>query len=351
MLKYFLPLSSILVVFFAACSAKSEPEKAEKTAVNVEVQTFQSSLLAVPVQASGIITSDAEARLSFKTGGLISRMLVQEGQQVQKGQLLASLQLTEINAQVNQAQQGLDKAKRDFSRVEALRRDSAVTLEQFQNAKTALSVAEETVQIARFNQQYSSIVSPVSGKVIRKLMNEGELAGPGMPVYFIQSNAQADWVVKLGVADVDWTRLQVGDSASVFADAFPGEVIPAIVDELGFAADPMTGTFPVKLRLVAGDRSLASGMVAKMTIHPHAKEAHLVLPMQCLSEAQEDRASVFVLSKDKKTVSRVEVKILQILPEGVVVTGVPENSSIVTKGAAYLHDQSQVIVTSASAKN
>lgn len=352
MLRYLLPFISISLLVFASCGAKSEAAKVETTAaVPVEVQQFSSSLVAVPVQASGVITSGSEARLSFKTGGIIAHIAVQEGQTVRKGQVLASLQLTEIIAQVNQAQQGLEKARRDFSRVEALRRDSAVTLEQFQNAKTALSLAEESIQIAKFNQQYSSIISPVSGRVVRKLMNEGELAGPGMPVLVVQADAASDWVMRIGVADIDWTRLQLGDSALVMADAYPGETIPAEIDEIGVAADPSTGTFPVRLRLQPGTRALASGMIAKLTIHPRTKAASLLLPMQCLSEAQEDKASVFVLNADGKSVSRKEVRILQLLPQGVIVSGLEENVKLVTKGAAYLHDQSAVTLHSLAVKH
>ena len=121
-----------------------------------------------------------------------------------RGQLLARLNLTEIDAQVGQARNAFEKAERDFKRVSNLYRDSAATLEQFQNAQTGFQLAEQALQIAGFNQRYSSIYATESGRVLRKLMNEGELVGPGQPVYVINSTRPGDWVIRIGVADRDW---------------------------------------------------------------------------------------------------------------------------------------------------
>ena len=83
--------------------------------VPVKLTPVSTVVRAEPIVASGLVSSAKEARLSFKVGGIINQMFVEEGQSVRKGQLLATLNLTEIDAQVNQAQLANEKAERDLN--------------------------------------------------------------------------------------------------------------------------------------------------------------------------------------------------------------------------------------------
>lgn len=114
----------VYVLYGGAVAANASKDAA--TTVNsdesipVRTALVQQKTVALPIHASGILTSSAEQRLSFKIGGIIRKIYVDEGDVVRPGQLLAVLDKTEIDAQVNQAQQGLMKAERDLGRVEGL---------------------------------------------------------------------------------------------------------------------------------------------------------------------------------------------------------------------------------------
>lgn len=343
--KYFLPTLSIFVLIYGtACNSKPEENQANTEAIPVKTQIISPSIVSFPIVCTGIVASDQEARLSFKTGGVIASLSVDEGETVRKGQLLGSLSLNEINAQVAQANEGVEKARRDLQRAESLFQDKAATTEQVQNAKTGLTVAEQNLNIAKFNQQYSSIVSPVNGKVLRKLMNEGELAGPGSPVFIVESDQSNDRIVKTTVSDVDWVRLSLNDTAKIELDAYPGIEFTAIVAEIAAAADQMTGTFPIKLRFVNLSKAAATGMVGKITITPQKPETQMLVPMEALYEANEGKAMIYVLNSDKKTVSRKEIKIINILKDQAAIVGLDGAAEIVTSGVSYLRDKSTVTV-------
>ena len=109
------------------------------------------------VITSGKVTSSEESKLSFKTGGVINAILVKEGDMVKKDQVLATLDMAEINANVKQARLGYEKAKRDYERVKNLYQDSVATLEQFQDVTTGLEFAKSNMEIAEFNLKYSSV--------------------------------------------------------------------------------------------------------------------------------------------------------------------------------------------------
>ena len=338
-------LLAVLPATLAGCGGAAKTDEPKKESVRVKVAEVEYTDFAQPILASGTLVSDKEARLSFKTGGIIAELLVDEGEAVAKGQLLARLNLTEIDAQLGQARNAFEKAERDFKRVSNLYRDSAATLEQFQNAQTGYQLAEQALQIAGFDQRYSSIYATESGRVLRKLMNEGELVGPGQPVYVINSTRPGDWVIRIGVADRDWARLALRDPAQVWLDAYPGDTLKAEVSEIAEVADPLTGTFSVKLRIEAGERRLASGLVARIRLLPARKEKLGLVPIEAVTTADRDAATLFSLRDNGKTVEARTVQVAHILPDRVAVRAEDESlRTVVTDGASYLHDGETVTV-------
>ena len=106
-------------------------------------------------------------RLSFKLGGVVRRIAVQEGDEVKQGQRLAEIELAEVGAQVEQARQLADKAQRDLERGERLHADQVISLEQLQDLRTQASVARAGLKSAQFNLGFSTIVAPRDGVVLR----------------------------------------------------------------------------------------------------------------------------------------------------------------------------------------
>jgi RND family efflux transporter MFP subunit len=340
-LLFFLPL----LLLAAACGKKDAAKEVVPERI-IPVSTAQISMerLTVPIQIPGVISASNEARPSFKTGGIINRILVEDGDYVKKGQLLATLNLTEINAMVMQANEGVLKASRDLQRAKNLYADSVATLEQVQNATTGLTIAEQSLQMAKFNQSYSEIRSPISGKVVKKIMNEGEVVGPGSPVFYILSEAKQDWVIKSGLADRDWARLRIGDRAEVHLDAYPDRPMMAKVTQLADVGNPLSGTFDAEFTIVGAVPRLAVGLVASVTVFPKEEAEHAVIPVDALIESSGSKATVFVLKSDN-TVEKRAVTVGYLYQNKAVITAGLENATLViTTGAPYLEEGSKVKV-------
>ncbi|QEC68358.1 biotin/lipoyl-binding protein [Panacibacter ginsenosidivorans] len=166
-----IPLALLIAasaLFLASCSENKAQTKLAEDAVVVRTQPVTFTDYASKLEYSGSLASTSETKLSFKIGGIISKIYVKEGDHVSKGQLLATLDLTEINAQVQQASQATEKAIRDENRIKNLFADTAATLEQLQNVQTQLNVANESLRIAKFNQQYAQIRATEDGTIIKK---------------------------------------------------------------------------------------------------------------------------------------------------------------------------------------
>src|SRR4030066_436773 len=196
-------------------SCRNETIKTGKDeATRVRVLKIPPEDVSISIHSSGILASQEEIKLSFKTGGIVAAIEVKEGDNLKKGEVMAALNLSEINANVNLAQNGYDKALRDWTRAESLYSDTVATLEQFQNATTALNVAKSNLEIAKFNLLHSTIKAPADGIVLKQLVKENELIGSGYPVFLFGTKGKF-WKVKTGLADRDVIRINPGDSAVV----------------------------------------------------------------------------------------------------------------------------------------
>lgn len=345
-------LALAMVTVVAACGKQEKPEDKKtpgQEPIPVQLTPVNQVSAQRPIEVGGLLGTENEARLSFKTGGIIQRISVKVGDAVRRGQILATLDMTEINAAVNQAQLGFEKAQRDYNRVQALHRDSVATLEMLQNAQTGLDFARQTLESAKFNQSHSTITATADGHVLARLMNEGELAGSGMPILALNTTStQSRWVLRAGVSDREWSTIQVGDSASVHLDAYPDRSFSGEVTRKSQGADPMSGAFQVEVAVSLGDDKPAAGLFGQATIHPSAKGKYWLLPYEAVLEADGENAFVFV-TKDSKTAVRLPVKVAYLDKQQIAISGGLEGyTHVITTGSAYLTDQSPIQVTTST---
>jgi len=130
-------LTAIIVISLTGCKPPEEQKADQDDRISIRVQPVEFMEYKIPVRAIGMLGTMTEIKLSFKTGGIVREIRVKEGERVRRGDILAVLDLSEIRAQVDQAQIAMEKAGRDLTRAENLYRDSVATLEQLQNARSA----------------------------------------------------------------------------------------------------------------------------------------------------------------------------------------------------------------------
>ncbi len=325
----------VLAMTLTGCDA-SKANSNEIEIISVRTAKVETAMLAPPVRAAGVLFGKAESKLSFKIGGIIDRIYVREGQNVRQGQLLATLKLSEINAQVHQAQNAFDKTERDLKRVQNLYNDQVATLAQMQDATTGFEMAKSALEITKFNWRYANIYAPAHGKILKRFTEENELAGPGAPVLTL-SSAQAGWVLKAGLADRDVVRVVLGDRARLSFDAFPEKSFAARVTEIAGTAAAMTGTFEVELAVAPNDAlTFLSGMIGKAEIEPSHKAQVWLIPIEAIVEAEGKRGNVYTIAPEN-TARKQAVTVAFIHGEQAAISfGLENVTEVVTAGAAYL---------------
>ena len=245
------------------------------------------------------------------------------------------LKLDEIKARVNQAENALAKAQRDYERVKHLYKDSVTTLEQLQNSETALNVAKADLEIAEFNLRHARIQAPSSGRVLKQLIDENEMAAAGHPV-FLFGKLDRSWKVTAGVTESDVLKLENGDSALVQFDAYPDSPVAGHVSQVSGTLSPATGTFPVEITLYT-HLKLKSGFVARVKLLPRTSELLYIVPVKALVDADGMRAFVFSIRNGRAEKNPVHIAFLTD-SSAAVQAGLETVSEIITDGAAYLNE-------------
>ncbi len=334
------------LLLFAFHGAKSSPIVSTIEEIPVKIISLDQQMVQPTIHASGQFTTEDETFLSFKTGGIINQILVNEGDVVHKGQLVATLHLTEINAQVQEVKLNYEKALRDYTRYYKLFRDSVATLEQVQNFKTALDIAQQQLNTVRFNLSYSEIKATANGYVLKKLANPGQMINPGDPVLQTNGANQSAWILKVAVSDVEWSAIKVGNKASVQIDALPGQLIEGVVSRKTEGIDPSTGTFTINVLLNGkSEESIAAGLFGKATIYPNELISSWAVPYEALIDGDAGEAYVFI-TNDLKTALKVKVKVGSIdNGTATIISGLETSKALIISGSAYLKEGSALKIT------
>jgi RND family efflux transporter MFP subunit len=333
-------VTAALAVLVAGCNSKATVEA--PVATPVRVATATSGPAAPSIRTNGLLVNKDEIRLSFKVGGVIRKLSVAAGERVHKGQRLAEIEQTEVNAQVEQARQAHEKAKRDVSRGERLYEDKVISLEQLQDLRTQAAMAEAALNTAEFNWNYAAIVAPRDGTVLRRLAEERELVAAGAPVLVVGAQDKG-FIVRTGLADREIVQVRLGDVAQVHLDALPDATLSGKITEVASAADGSSGMFRIEVTLDPTNLPLKSGLVAKLSVVPSSATAgsRVYVPIGAIVEGDGRTARLFVLDKDKARRRDVEVAFI----EGdsvAIVSGIEAGEQVITDGAQYLEDGEQV---------
>lgn len=349
------PLFSLLAALGLAAAASgcraaerdahADERRALEAAAAVRLARATAGPVARPVRGTGVVRSKSGADLSFKVGGVVAAVLVDEGAAVKRGQVLARLDPTEVNAANRQARGAAIKAERDLARVKRLYASGAVAVAEQDNAETALDLARASAAAAAFNAKRATVVAPYDGRVDRRMIEPGEIAAPGRPVLHVSGRAKGA-VVRLGVGDRDVLRVHEGDAARVVVDAKPDAPIAGRVSQIATIATPGAGTFDVEVKLDEAPDFLREGLTAKVEI-AHDEPAAAVVPIGAIAFGRDGGASVFVVDRaapDRGRARRVPVTVAFLADDRAALASAPfgAGAEVVEAGASGLDDGAAV---------
>ncbi len=329
-----------LFVALAACANRAQSEKTSTKLPNVEVGTAEEREGTRSMRAGGTVRAKEASLLGFKVGGVVARVGVESGAKVRRGQMLATLDATEYVAGVTQAEEATKKYERDVQRLENLHREGAVPLADLEDAKTRLNVSRAMVRQVSNNAGRATLFAPDDGWISHRLVEPGQVVGPGIPVVRFESKNRGKRIVAYMV-DRDALSLQIGQPCRAHFDAKPEESFACQVGEIARAASPTTGMIEVVVDpKVAGD--WLEGLSAKVEFPESIRGVSV--PLTSLVDESGMSAFVFLVGDDRR-VHRVPVKV-KFIDNGraFLSEGIAAGAKIVSRGANALADGSEVAI-------
>lgn len=329
-----------LVVGLSGCRAEADAlaqpaHDAEE--VPVRIAAIQKGPIERSLRGTGTIRPKREIDLAFKVGGVVSEVRAVEGTRVRKGDVLARVDPTEVRAAVVQSEQSVAKAERDLERVRQLHASGSLAVSELQNAETAAAVYRAGLSAAMFNLKMSVLVAPEDGRVERRMLEPGEIIGPGRPVFRLGGMSKGS-IVRAPLSDRDAMRAKLGMAARVVVDA-PQALLSGHISQIASAATPGTGAFDVEIT-IDDPREFASGLTAKVDV-PYEENAAAIVPVGAIASGQGDRAAVFVV--DKGVARRKDVRIAFLAHDRVALQeSLDGYTDVVEAGVADLVDGAAV---------
>lgn len=273
-----------------------EPVAAQVGApVKATLSVVEKAVLPVMATAPGHVIAQQQAQMASRLMGFLREIYVVEGQHVNAGQKLFSVDPTDIQGQMNMARAGLSQAeaalvdaKNDYERFGTLYKEEAIPKMQWDKIRLQYQMTQQSVAAARAGfdtasaqMRYATVLAPFAGVVTQKMANAGGMAAPGQPVLVIENTDKLQ--VQTSVADDLFTQLKVGTVVAIQADGQSADIVGKVAN-LVPSADPVTHSHLVKIDLPQG-HGLRSGSFVQVAFALGEREGIRVSASAILTRA------------------------------------------------------------------
>jgi RND family efflux transporter MFP subunit len=261
---------TLSVLVFLSCGKDAKEVTNSDTPIKVQVNGTASNNSEF-ITASGKTEAESSANLSTRMMGYVTKVHVKTGQKVSAGQLLVSINSTDLQAKkaqvdssILQATAAYNNAKKDYDRfVNLFAQQSASQKElddmtsRYEMAKATLAGAKQMRNEVMAQFSYSNITAPFSGEITNTFIKEGDMANPGMPLVSVEGASRMQ--VTAMVSESDISQIKNGMPVKIMVKSLNKEVAGK-VSEVSGSAKNTGGQFLVKVTLKSNDKSILSGM-------------------------------------------------------------------------------------------
>lgn len=349
-----------------AVAAKKVAVRPEAPAV--KVSAVKRADISAPIYATGSVFPDRESKVAAKISGMVERVFVEEGDQVEEGQLLVQLDQKDLliaerqgqaavkvaEMQLKEAELRVENLRKERNRLASLLEKRVVSQQKYDEIDTAYSMAamgleviraqilstRENLAMARQKLRDTTILAPFSGLIVQRFINPGEYVStmPPTPLFLLMN---IDTVkTEIGLPEADLSRAALGDPVDITVDAYPHHTFRGTVSNINPTVDPLSRSFTLKVRIPNKDQRLKPGMFARATIYPDIHEHAIVVPLKAVATSGEDEF-VYVLEGNRVKLRKVtigitdeeQIEVIKGLTEGEVIAvdghhGMPDNSKV-----------------------
>ena len=330
----------VAVGMVSSCGNKQEQKVKAPTRVKTEV--VSTAMNASGQTYVGMIEEREATAVSFTGMGVVKRMLVNEGQAVSKGQLIAEMDDTQARNLLSGAEAQMAQANDALERFKMLHDNGSLPEVQWVEIQSKVAQAKSQLEVAKKNLADCRLVAPVSGIIGRKLVGVGETAMPSQAVVNILDISSVK--VKVSIPEAEISGIGANTSSMIKVDAINSSFAGGRIEK-GVQADALTHTYDIRIHVANGQRQLLPGMVASVQFAATQSQqtGRMMVPVTAVQRKADGGLFVWTVSNDS-TAHRTPVITGETMGNRIAITeGMTEGARVVVEGYQKLSENTKVV--------
>lgn len=280
---------------YGSKDAKSDDDKKEQ-AIPVEVAALSRGPIESTLKSSWYLEAEQEVKVLARTSNRVKELLVEEGSEVKKDQVIARLEDNEQRTALEKAQNQFEKSQAEFNRVENLYKQKLVSEQAYSDAKFELRQLQLNVEEARRQLDYTEIRAPINGTISQRLIKLGDLVSNNQQLFDI---VDFDSIVAyLSVSAMYLPQLRVDQPARIASTVFPNRKFEGYIKRISPVVEPRTGNVKVTIGL-RHNKLLLPGMYVEIEIVLATKSDALLISRRAVV-LDGEQLFVYRLKKDRR---------------------------------------------------
>jgi RND family efflux transporter MFP subunit len=331
----------ILCCLFSLHACKDFMQKEQATAITVEVMKVNTYSDTLYQNYIGKIEEEFSSSLSFSVPGNVEQVYVKEGQYVDKGQILASLNRENLQSTKDAAMAMLKQAEDAYHRMEQLHENGSVTELQWMEMLTQLEKAKSSANIASKNLSAADLHAPFAGIIGKRNIEKGMYVMPTMEALSLLSNKNVN--IKVAIPENIISSVYSGQKAKIQVGALNNRRYEGKVEKKGVVANPLSHSYEIIIPIANTDKQLMPGMICKVQILSNDTSNYIILPIQTVKLSHTGEHFVW-LAKDS-TAHKQDVTTGPLHKNGIVILdGLRLNDLVIVKGYQKVSEGSKIMI-------
>ena len=324
-------------------STPSAGERDAAAPVPVETALADRGDIFATYVATSTMASDTDAPVPARVAGDVVEILVEEGDIVATGDVLARLDGERLRLEMLAAKANLERVRGEYERLKDLHARDLVSAAMYDGLRYDVEALEATYQLAKLNYDYAAIRAPIAGVVSERAIKLGQNVATGDVTFRITETSEL--VAHLQIPQTELAKFQTGHTATLRVDSMPGAEFDAAIVRISPTIDTRNGTFRATAIIDNDAGLLAPGMFARFTIAYEKHEDVVIIPAEALV-VEDSEVSVYVVA-DGSVGKRIIETGVRSNGRVEVLQGLAGNEEIVVVGQSSLREGSKVLASTA----
>lgn len=299
------------------------------------------------VSIQGTVQAEDLADATAEMAGRILRLTVEEGDNVRRGQLIATIDVEQVEKQIEEVETSLGLARTVYERQKKLWDQNIGSEIQYLEAKNTVERLEKNLESLRIQLKKRNVYAPISGSVERVVLQSGELAAPGAPI--VQILNTSDLQVEADVPERYLSAVSVGESVQVRIPALSLD-FSAPITLIGRTIDPANRTFKIEIDLQQRNTRLKPNLLAEVLIQDYREENAIVVPLDRVQQEVSGQKYVMLVEQGPEgpVARKKDIAVGEAYEGRIVVTeGLQGGEQLILEGARGLADGQPIEITQA----